>query len=175
MLRAVLTINAIGRASSPLCSSRWRRERRADLQREMLVEVKPYTAITFNSAGATLQGKRGPVVRIANEHSIATGRAEAFAAAGARLATTYLNDKAKPFVRAAADRLGCNLLLPCDVRIGGNWRRHSTTFARRGPGQISCCTRLPSRCGRSTGPRGRLFRKGLRDELINRAGERRVG
>jgi hypothetical protein len=51
----------------------------------MLMEVKPNTAITFNAAGATLRGKRGLAVGIANEHGIATGCAEAFAAAGAPL------------------------------------------------------------------------------------------
>lgn len=66
-----------------------------------------------------LRGKRGLVVGIANEHSIAAGCAEAFAHAGARLATTYLNDKAEPFVRPVTDRIGCELLLPCDVQLAG--------------------------------------------------------
>ena len=39
-----------------------------------------------------LEGKRGLVVGIANEHSIATGCADAFRRCGARLAATYLND-----------------------------------------------------------------------------------
>ena len=42
-----------------------------------------------------LTGKRGLVIGIANEHSIAAGCAEAFARCGARLAATYLNEKAK--------------------------------------------------------------------------------
>jgi len=66
-----------------------------------------------------LRGKRGLVVGIANEHSIAAGCAEVFAAAGATLATTYLNAKAEPFVRAVTDRLPCPIILPCDVRIPG--------------------------------------------------------
>ena len=40
-----------------------------------------------------LAGKRGLVVGIANKHSIATGCATLFRAAGAELAVTYLNDK----------------------------------------------------------------------------------
>jgi len=40
-----------------------------------------------------LAGKRGLVVGIANEHSIAAGCAEAFAHCGARLAATYLKRK----------------------------------------------------------------------------------
>lgn len=66
-----------------------------------------------------LRGKRGLVIGIANEHSIAAGCAGAFAAAGAKIAATYLNEKAEPFVRAVTDRLGCEILLPCDVQIPG--------------------------------------------------------
>ena len=42
-----------------------------------------------------LEGKRGLVVGIANDQSIAWGCAAAFRALGAELAVTYLNDKAK--------------------------------------------------------------------------------
>ena len=66
-----------------------------------------------------LSEKRGLVVGIANEHSIAAGCAEAFARCGARLAATYLNDKAKPFVEPVAQRLGIEWLAPCDVREPG--------------------------------------------------------
>ncbi|HVJ55344.1 MAG TPA: enoyl-ACP reductase FabI [Aliidongia sp.] len=66
-----------------------------------------------------LRGKRGLVVGIANEHSIAAGCADAFTRAGAKLAATYLNAKAEPFVRAVTDRLGCEIVLPCDVQIEG--------------------------------------------------------
>lgn len=94
-----------------------------------------------------LAGKRCLVVGIANEHSIATGCAQAFRAAGAELAVTYLNEKALPFVQPVADTLGAPLLLPCDVRIPGqleavfdriarDWGRldvvlHSIAFAPR--------------------------------------------
>jgi len=71
------------------------------------------------AATAALKGKRGLVVGIANDHSIAAGCAEAFAAAGARLAATYLNAKAEPYVRPVTDRLGCEIVVPCDVRIDG--------------------------------------------------------
>jgi len=89
-----------------------------------------------NSAGATapgmapfvdgpvpapfsLRGRRGLVLGIANEHSIAYGCARAFRAAGAELAVTYVNDKAKPFVEPLAEALGCSITAPCDVRIPG--------------------------------------------------------
>lgn len=66
-----------------------------------------------------LRGKRGLVSGIANRHSIAAGCAEAFAAAGAKLAATYLNDKAEPFVRDVTDAIGCPILMPCDLRSDG--------------------------------------------------------
>lgn len=66
-----------------------------------------------------LAGKRGLVIGIANEHSIATGCAALFRAAGAELAVTFLNDKAEPFVRPVAQALGSGIVLPCDVRIPG--------------------------------------------------------
>lgn len=66
-----------------------------------------------------LRGKRGLVVGIANEHSIAAGCARAFRDCGARLAATYLNDKAKPFVMPVAETIGVDWLAPCDVRAPG--------------------------------------------------------
>lgn len=68
---------------------------------------------------ASLQGKRGLVVGIANQSSIAAGCARAFAGAGATIAATYLNEKSLPFVKPVTDALGCKLLMPCDVRVPG--------------------------------------------------------
>lgn len=66
-----------------------------------------------------LSGKRGLVVGIANDHSIAAGCAEAFSRCGARLGASYLNEKARPFVEPVAQRLGIEWLAPCDVREDG--------------------------------------------------------
>lgn len=66
-----------------------------------------------------LTGKRGLVVGIANEHSIAAGCAEAFARCGARLAATYLNEKAKGWVEPIARQLDAEWIAPCDVRVPG--------------------------------------------------------
>jgi enoyl-[acyl-carrier protein] reductase I len=66
-----------------------------------------------------LCGKRGLVIGIANESSIAAGCARAFVDAGARIAATYLNAKALPYVKAVTDKLCCEILLPCDVRVPG--------------------------------------------------------
>ncbi len=51
-----------------------------------------------------LDGKRGLIVGIANDQSIAWGCAKAFRALGAELAVTYLNDKAKKHVEPLARR-----------------------------------------------------------------------
>ncbi len=66
-----------------------------------------------------LKGKRGLVVGIANEHSIAAGCAMAFRAAGAELAVTYANEKSKPYIAPVVARLDAPLFLPLDVEIDG--------------------------------------------------------
>lgn len=63
-----------------------------------------------------LAGKVGLVTGIANRDSIATGCARLFAAAGAELAVTYLNEKAKPHVAPVAAEVGAGLLLQMDVQ-----------------------------------------------------------
>jgi enoyl-[acyl-carrier protein] reductase I len=66
-----------------------------------------------------LQGKRGLVVGIANEHSIAFGCAAKLRAFGAELAVTYLNEKAERFVRPLAEQIDASLVLPLDVEQPG--------------------------------------------------------
>ncbi|WP_368413028.1 enoyl-ACP reductase FabI [Dongia sp.] len=63
----------------------------------------------------TLKDKIGLVVGIANDRSIAYGCARAFRAAGADLAITYLNDKARGHVAPLADEMAAEMFLPCDV------------------------------------------------------------
>lgn len=63
-----------------------------------------------------LQGKKGLIVGIANDHSIAWGCAKAFREAGASLAITYLNGDAEPFVRPLAEKLGAPIVMPLDVQ-----------------------------------------------------------
>ncbi|RJF68707.1 enoyl-ACP reductase FabI [Rhodopseudomonas palustris] len=79
----------------------------------------------------TLQGKKGLVVGIANADSIAFGCAQAFRNAGAELAVTYLNGKAKPYVAPLADQLGSDIVLPCDVREPGQLEAVFTEIAAR--------------------------------------------
>lgn len=66
-----------------------------------------------------LEGKKGLIVGIANDQSIAWGCARAFRALGAELAVTYLNDKAKPHVEPLARELEAPILLPLDVAVPG--------------------------------------------------------
>ena len=66
-----------------------------------------------------LEGKRGLIVGIANENSIAWGCAKAFRAFGAELAVTYLNDKAKKYVEPLARELEAPILMPLDVNKPG--------------------------------------------------------
>jgi enoyl-[acyl-carrier protein] reductase I len=66
-----------------------------------------------------LEGKKGLIIGIANESSIAWGCAKAFRAFGAELAVTYLNDKAKKFVEPLARELEAPIMLPLDVRTPG--------------------------------------------------------
>lgn len=66
-----------------------------------------------------LTGRKGLIVGIANGHSLAWSAAEHFRNAGAELAITYLNDKAKPFVEPLARQADAAILLPCDVSVPG--------------------------------------------------------
>ncbi len=62
-----------------------------------------------------LKGKRGLIMGVANERSIAWGIAEAAAANGAELAFTYQGDALLKRVKPLAERVGSDILLPCDV------------------------------------------------------------
>ena len=66
-----------------------------------------------------LEGKRGLIVGIANDQSIAWGCAKAFRAFGAEVAVTYLNDKAKKYVEPLARVLEAPIFMPLDVSVPG--------------------------------------------------------
>ncbi len=68
---------------------------------------------------ALLEGRKGLIVGVANDQSIAWGCARAFGALGARLAMTYLNDKAKRHVEPLAQEVQAELLMPLDVSQAG--------------------------------------------------------
>jgi enoyl-[acyl-carrier protein] reductase I len=69
----------------------------------------------FPETKVALKGRKGLIVGIANDQSIAWGCAKAFRALGAELAVTYLNDKAKKHVQPLAEMLEAPLLMPLDV------------------------------------------------------------
>ncbi len=62
-----------------------------------------------------MQGKRGLVMGVANDHSIAWGIANALAKEGAELAFTYQGEALGKRVKPLAQSLGSSLVLPCDV------------------------------------------------------------
>ncbi len=62
-----------------------------------------------------LKGKKGIIVGVANESSIAFGCAKALHAAGAEIAMTYQNEKALPFVEPLAKSVDAKILMPCNV------------------------------------------------------------
>ncbi|MBW8284594.1 MAG: enoyl-ACP reductase FabI [Rhizobium sp.] len=64
---------------------------------------------------ASMQGKRGLIMGVANSHSIAWGIAQALSRAGAELAFTYQGEALGKRVKPLAAELGSDFLLPCDV------------------------------------------------------------
>src|SRR6201992_4027839 len=99
----------------------------------------------FPETKVALKGRKGLIVGIANDQSIAWGCAKAFRALGAELAVTYLNEKAKKYVEPLARELESPIVMPLDVRepgqmealfdrIGKEWGRldfavHSIAFS----------------------------------------------
>ena len=77
--------------------------------------------MTGNGAGAAgaggglMAGKRGLIMGVANNRSIAWGIAQALAAQGAEIAFTYQGDALKKRVEPLAADLGSKVVLPCDV------------------------------------------------------------
>ena len=62
-----------------------------------------------------MKGKKGLIMGVANERSIAWGISQKLADAGAELAFTYLGDALKKRVVPLAERLNSKVTLSCDV------------------------------------------------------------
>src|ERR1700757_2707122 len=62
-----------------------------------------------------MQGKRGLIMGVANDHSIAWGIAKTLAAHDAKLAFTYQGDALGKRVKPLAASINADLVLPCDV------------------------------------------------------------
>jgi len=67
------------------------------------------------ATGTLMAGRRGLIMGVANDRSIAWGIARACAAQGAEIAFTYQGEALEKRVRPLAESLGSRLVLPCDV------------------------------------------------------------
>jgi enoyl-[acyl-carrier protein] reductase I len=102
----------------------------------MMVDVESRSLLT---------GRKGLVVGMANEHSIAYGCARRFRDCGAELAVTWINEKTRGYVEPLTRELAAAITMPLDVdkpgemeavfdAIRGRWGRldfllHSIAFA----------------------------------------------
>ena len=84
-------------------------------------------AEAVKSEQGLMAGKRGLIMGVANDHSIAWGIARTLAHQGAELAFTYQGDAQAKRVRPLADSIGSKLVLPCDV---GNDAELDEVFAK---------------------------------------------
>jgi enoyl-[acyl-carrier protein] reductase I len=66
-------------------------------------------------SGTLMAGRRGVIMGVANDHSIAWGIAQTLNGHGAELAFTYQGEAFEKRVRPLADSLGSSIVLPCDV------------------------------------------------------------
>lgn len=78
-----------------------------------------------------LAGKKGLVVGIANDTSIAWACAQAFSNAGAELAATWQGERAQPHVQPLLQQLGVDIQLPLDVSHDEQLQHVFDTIARR--------------------------------------------
>lgn len=83
-----------------------------------------------SGANGLMAGKRGLIMGVANDHSIAWGIASALAAQGAALAFTYQNDAVSRRVRPLAEKVGSDICIPCDVAVDGSIAEAFDTLAK---------------------------------------------
>ena len=106
-----------------------------------------------------LAGRKALVVGVANDHSIAWGCARAMHKAGAEIAMTYLNERARSYVEPLAQQVEAPIFLPLEVRdpaqldalfaaVRERWGRldmlvHSIAFAPKEAlqGRVTDCPR----------------------------------
>src|SRR6185312_8441677 len=80
----------------------------------------PREHIMAEAKTGLMQGKRGLVMGVANDHSIAWGIAQVLAQHGAELAFTYQGEALGKRVAPLAKSVGSELVLPCDVEDLGS-------------------------------------------------------
>jgi enoyl-[acyl-carrier protein] reductase I len=81
--------------------------------------------------GDLMQGKRGLIMGVANDKSIAWGIAQAVAAEGAELAFTYQGEALGKRVTPLAASIGSDIVLPCDVTDEASMDAAFATLAER--------------------------------------------
>ena len=77
-----------------------------------------------------MAGKRGLIMGLANDKSLAWGIAKALHAQGAELAFSYQGEVMEKRVRPLAESLGCDFLIDCDVSSMDNLDAAFSTAAR---------------------------------------------
>lgn len=73
------------------------------------------TEVTEYPKGELMKGKRGLIMGVANDKSLAWGITQQLAAQGAELAFTYQGEALEKRVKPLAESVGSSIVLPCDV------------------------------------------------------------
>ena len=87
-----------------------------------------------------MKGKRGLIMGVANDHSIAWGIAQKLSGQGAKLAFTYQGEAFGRRVKPLAERLGSSCILPCDVEDSASIASVFETLGKEWGGSTSSST-----------------------------------
>ena len=87
-----------------------------------------------------MKGKKGLIMGVANERSIAWGISQKLAEAGAELAFTYLGDALKKRVVPLAEKLNSKVTLSCDVEKKDDVKKLFTDIKEKMGSNRFCCT-----------------------------------
>jgi enoyl-[acyl-carrier protein] reductase I len=115
----------VGCGALALSGAKWR------VYLEGYWEMAGPAAQADSPAGTLMQGKRGLIMGVANNRSIAWGIAKATAAQGAKLAFTYQGEPLKKRVEPLAAEAGSEIVLPCDVADSGSMDAVFAELGRR--------------------------------------------
>ena len=80
-----------------------------------------------------MKGKRGLIMGLANDRSLAWGIAKKLSAEGAELAFSYQGEAMEKRVRPLAEQLGCDFLIDCDVSTEAELDKTFATLAAKWP------------------------------------------
>jgi enoyl-[acyl-carrier protein] reductase I len=85
------------------------------------------------ATGTLMQGKRGLIMGVANDRSIAWGIAAACAAQGAEIAFSYQGEALEKRIRPLAGQIGASIVIPCDVADDASIDQTFATLAEAWP------------------------------------------